>query len=139
MWGLLSGYIDYIKIGFVILVVCGSFYGGFHLGNNRYLEYKASVEAIARTQEAKIASIEAQHELVTKGIQDEYDAKLALIRQYYSNGVRSNGTSAMPGISSTSSLADATATYAVFARQCAETTLQLVELQKWMLEQVGIK
>ena len=31
-------------------------------------------------------SIKKQQEITTKGIQDEYDAKLALLRQYYANG-----------------------------------------------------
>ena len=139
MLELLNGYINYIKIGFAVLLACGLFYSGFHIGNNRYLEYRASVEEIAKTQEAKVQSIQAQHELVTKGIKDEYDAKLALLRQYYANGVRQSSSSAVPGISTTSSIADATTAYTVLVGQCAETTLQLVELQKWMLEQMGIK
>ena len=45
----------------------------------------------------------------------------------------------MPGIATTPKIADATAAYSVLAGQCAETTLQLVELQKWINEQIGIK
>ena len=75
-----------------------------------------------------------------QGIQDEYDAKLALLRQYYANGVRRpTSTGAMSGISSTTSLADAIAAYNVLAGQCAETTLQTVTLQKWLTEQMSIK
>ena len=91
------------------------------------------------TQEAKVESIQKQHELVTKGIQNEYDAKLALLRQYYANGVRQPSASKVSGISPTSSSADAITAYNILAGQCAETTQQLVSLQKWLNEQIGIK
>jgi len=147
MWSLLlsgassfvSSYINYIKIGLIVLALCLSGYVGFHMGNSRYLTYKTEVEAVAEIQKAKVESIEAQHKLVTKGIHDEYDAKLALLRQYYANGVRQPSGSSVSGISGTAKSFDATTAYTVLAGQCAETTLQLVELQKWMVEQMGIK
>ena len=126
--------IDYVKIsilGAICVVIFGS---GYWMGYSRYIEYKKSVEIAAKEQEAKVESIQKQHELVTKGIQDEYDAKLKLLRQYYANGVRNTGASTMPGISSTSKLSDAIAAYNVLAGQCAQTTLQVVEWQKWYNE-----
>ena len=70
----------------------------------------------------------------------EYDAKLALIRQYYANGVRNNnGSNSMSGISSTSKLSDAITAYNQLASDCAATTLQVVTLQQWINEQMGIK
>jgi hypothetical protein len=105
-----------------------------------FTAYKDQVRIAAEKQIAETASIQKQHELVTKGISDEYDTKLALIRQYYANGVRNNnGSSTVPGISTTSKLSDAAASYNVLAEQCTETTLQLIDLQKWMLEIQGIK
>ena len=139
MWSLISGYANYIKIGLYVVAACGIFYCGFHIGNQRYLDYKRENDELVAQQKIKIEAVQKEHELVTKGIQDEYDAKLALLRQYYANGVWSNGSSSMPGIATTPKIADATAAYSVLAGQCAETTLQLVELQKWINEQIGIK
>ena len=131
--------INYVKIIIITVVVSICFGSGWWLGYSKYVEYKASVEAIAKTQEAKVESIEAQHKLVTKGIQDEYDAKLTLLRQYYSNGVRQPSSSTMSNLSNTSSIADANTAYSILARQCSETTLMLTELQKWLNESIGIK
>ena len=131
--------IDYAKLAILAFIVAIVFGSGWWLGHSKYVEYKASVEAIAKTQEAKVESIEAQHKLVTKGIQDEYDAKLSLIRQYYSNGVRQPSTSTMSNLSSTATIANATAAYNQLAGQCSETTLMLVELQKWVAETYSIK
>ena len=141
MWSLISEYANYIKVGFAVLLACLLFFAGFHVGNSRYLEYKASVEVVAKTQEAKVASIEAQHKLVTKGIQDEYEAKLVAVRNYYKSTSMWNkpSSSTMPGISTAPSATDVITAYNELAGNCAQTTLQLIELQKWLNEQIGIK
>ena len=133
-------YGTYIKIALLIAFVCGIFFAGWHTRDRDFTVYKDQVRITAEKQAVETASIQKQHELVTKGIQDEYDAKLALVRQYYANGVRSNnGASTVPGISSTSKLSDAIASYNQLASDCAATTLQTIELQKWINEQLGIK
>ena len=131
--------IDYVKIsilGGLCLILFGA---GYWMGYSKYVDYKKAVEIAAKTQEAKVESIQKQHELVTKGVKDEYDAKLALLRQYYANGVRSPSTSSMSNISNTTKLFDASTAYNELAGNCAQTTLMLVELQKWLNEQIGIK
>ena len=131
--------IDYWKIGIAGLLLFGAFATGWGLRNRDFNDYKLEVSNAAKAQEAKVESIQKQHELVTKGIQDEYDAKLSLIRNYYANGVRSSSTSGLPNLSNTSSIANAVTAYNELAGNCAQTTLQLVELQKWINEQMGIK
>lgn len=131
--------IDYAKLAIIAGVVLAIFGSGFWLGNARYVRYKAEVENTAKTQEAHVESITKQHALVTKGIQDEYDAKLSLLRTYYANGVRQPSSGKVSGISPTTSSADAIAAYNELVGNCAQTTLMLVELQKWINEQIGIK
>ena len=130
----------YVKISILVVLICGSFYGGWHSRDRDFTIYKDQVRITAEKQAVETASIQKQHELVTKGIQDEYDAKLALIRQYYANGVRSNnGSNPMSSISSTSKLSDAITAYNQLASDCAATTLQTVTLQQWIAEQMAIK
>lgn len=131
--------IDYARFAIIGAMVVALFGSGWYLGNSRYVKYKAEVEAIAKAQEAHVESIKKQQELVNKGIQDEYDAKLALIRQYYANGVRqpSSGSMSTNGISP--KFFDANTAYSELVGNCAQTTLMLVELQKWINEQAGIK
>ena len=133
-------YGTYLKAILLIGLVCGIFFAGWHSRDRDFTIYKDQIRIAAEKQAAETASIQKQHELVTKGIQNEYDAKLALLRQYYANGVRNNnGSNTMSSISSTSKLSDAIATYNQLASDCAATTLQTVELQKWITEQMGIK
>ena len=127
----------YIYAGLILLSVVSFSYGRYE--HNKYVTFKAEVEAVAKTQEAKVESIQKQHQLVTKGISDEYDAKLALIRQYYANGVRSPSTSSVSNLSDTTKLFDASTAYNQLASNCAQTTLMLTELQRWINDQMGIK
>ncbi|CAB5218111.1 hypothetical protein UFOVP202_51 [uncultured Caudovirales phage] len=128
--------IKFIVAGVAAVVIFGS---GWWLGYSKYLDFKKEVEIAAKTQEAKVESIQKQHELVTKGISNEYDAKLALLRQYYANGVRQPNSSSVPNLSAAASFADANTAYAILAGQCAETTQQIVSLQEWINAQMGIK
>ena len=126
----------YIYAGLILLSVIGFSYGRYE--HNKYVTFKAEVEAVAKTQEAKVESIQKQHQLVTKGISDEYDAKLALIRQYYANGVRSPSSSSLSSIPDPTKPTSFIPTNNLLA-DCAQTTLMLTELQKWYLEVAGIK
>jgi len=133
--------IDYAKIsllGGLCLILFGS---GYWMGYSRYIEYKKSVEIIAKIQEAKVESIQKQHELVTKGIANEYEAKLSAIRNYYkSTSVWNNPSSSkVSGISTAPTVADVATAYNLLASSCAETTQQVVSLQDWINQQIGIK
>jgi len=133
-------YVNYIKIGLVFVALLGAFAYGWHSRDVDFNLYKVEVKAAAEKQIAENESIKKQQEITTKGIQDEYDAKLALLRQYYANGMRQpTSTGAMSSISSTAKLSDAIAAYNQLASDCAATTLQTVTLQQWITEQMAIK
>jgi hypothetical protein len=112
-------YGTYIKAGLLVVFVCGVFFAGWHTRDRDFTIYKDQVRIAAEKQQAENESIQKQQVLINKGIQDEYDAKLALLRQYYANGVRNN--------------------YNQLASDCAATTLQTVTLQQWITEQMAIK
>jgi len=139
MWGLLNGYLTYIKVGLAVFAACGLFYAGFHVGNSRYLEYKASVEAVAKAQEEHNQAVEQEHQIINQGIKNEYEGKLAAVKSFYS-GVQLNPSSrAMSGISPAPKGTDAETAYPILAGQCAETTLQVNLWQEWATENGLIK
>jgi hypothetical protein len=131
----------YVKLGAIAIAVLFSAYLGYSFEHSRFMAFKAQVEATAKLQEAQVNSINKQQALVTKGIKDEYDAKLTAIRNYYkSTSVWNNSSSGqVPGLSAAPSATDVITSYNVLAGQCAEATQQLVSLQKWLNEQIGIK
>lgn len=131
--------IDYVKVGIILGLSAIVFGSGWWMGYSRYIEYKKQVEIAAKEQEEKVKSIRSQQELVTKGIEKEYEAKLALLRNYYANGVRQPNTSKLPTLSNTANGIDAITAYNLLAGQCAEATQQLVSLQEWTKQQIGLK
>ena len=131
----------YVKIGVASLLLLGIFYAGWHLRDNDFMAFKKETESIAKAQEVHIESIKKQNALVTKGIQDEHEAKLAALRNYYkSTSVwNNNGGSTVSSLSPTSKSTDVISAYNQLASNCSQTTLMLVELQTWIHEQVGLK
>lgn len=129
----------YIYAGLFALAVAGFGYGRYQ--HNALVEYKAEVKAIAEKQEAHIESITKQQTLVTKGIENEYEAKLAAVRSYYkSTSVWNNPSSSkVSGLSTTPNATDVIASYNELAGLCAQTTAQTVALQEWINAQIGIK
>ena len=143
MWsialGFISNYVNYIKIGLAVGICAGIFFWGYSVGHSGLVEYKASVEAAAKAQEAHVESIKAQHELINEGIKNEYEGKLAALRNYY-GGLHSNpGSRSMPGISPTPKGTDAETAYPILVGQCAETTLQVNLWQEWATQNGLIK
>ena len=141
MWGLLGNYANIVKAGLIVSALCLVFFAGWHMRDNDFTIYKDQVRIAAEKQIAETASIQKQHVLVTKGISDEYEAKYAALRNYYkSTSVWNNpNSSTMSGISTAPKSADVITAYNELAGNCAQTTLMLVELQKWLNEQIGIK
>jgi hypothetical protein len=129
--------IKFIIAGVAAVVIFGS---GWWVGYSKYLDFKKEVEVVAKTQEAHVESIKKQQALVTKGIEDEYNAKLAAVRNYYkSTSVWNSNSSKVSGLSTAPSATDVITAYNLLAGQCAETTAQTIALQDWIKQQVGIK
>jgi hypothetical protein len=129
----------WIMVALSVIALGGFGYGKYQ--HNKYVTFKAEVEAAAKAQEAHVESITKQQALVTKGIENEYEAKLAAVRNYYkSTSVWNNGsTSKVSGLSTAPSATDVITAYNLLAGQCAETTVQTIALQDWIKAQVGIK
>jgi len=128
----------WIMAGLSVIALAGFGYGKYQ--HNKYVNFKVEVEAIAKIQEAHVESIQKQHALVTKGIANEYDAKIAALRNYYkSTSVWNSNSSQVSGLSTTPKSVDVITAYNVLAGSCSETTQQLVSLQEWINAQIGIK
>lgn len=123
--------IDYVKVGVGAFCLFIAFSSGWALRNRDYAAYKLEVQTAAKVQEQKVESIRSQQELVNKGIQNEYEGKLAAIRNFYFSGVRNSSSGSMSGISPAPKGTDAETAYPILAGQCAETTLQVNLWQQW--------
>ena len=127
----------YIYAGLILISIISFGYGRHE--HNKYIEFKAEVIAQAKIQEAKNESIQKQSDLVNKGIQNEYEAKLAAVRNYYGGLQRNTSSGSVPNLSNPTSGNNESPAYYRLAESCSETTVQTLALQDWILQQTGIK
>jgi len=130
--------LQFLAIGAAVIFLAG-LGAGWKYEHGRFMDFKQAVAIEAAKQEAKVESITKQQDLVNKGIKNDYESKLAAVRNYYSSGVRNPSSGSMSGISPAPKGTDAETAYPILAGQCAATTAQLTSLQDWVSQQVGIK
>jgi len=124
-------------IGALIASFAFGVYQGWSHEHDKFMAYKAEVALIAEHQIAKNEAIQKQSELVNKGIQNEYEARLSAIRNHYANSVRKSSSGSMSTIPKATISVDGKSADLELA--CAYTTQQLISLQDWIKEQAGIK
>lgn len=125
----------YIYIALSIAAVAGIGYGKYE--SAKYDAYVAKAEAAAYEQELVNKAKAKEAAQVNEKVKNDYENKLALIKRSY-GGMRlssANQTSQVPG---TASATDGTPADPKFIEKCAITTQQLVSLQAWLNEQIGI-
>jgi uncharacterized protein YktB (UPF0637 family) len=125
-----------IIIGFVVLFI--SFCGGFYVEHLRFVDYKDGVIAQAKIQEEHNKELIKQQQLVTEKVSNDYKNQLDRIKSYYA-GLHYTSSSNLSSPSTTLVSVNGYTTDLVFAQQCADTTAQLVSLQDFVKEQLGLK
>jgi hypothetical protein len=122
-----------IKIG-LALAACGIFYFmGYSHEHKKFVAFQAEIAALGKAQETINAAKVKEHETISTSISNQYEARLSAVHSYYADRVQPNPSSGnLPAVSKPTSCPNATTADTVSARQCAETTLQLTELQNWV-------
>ena len=125
----------WIMVGLSVIALGGFGYGKYQ--SAKYDAYVSKAEAAAKEQEVinKYKAKEAAQ--VTEKVKNDYETKLSLIKHTY-GGMRLSSSSQTGTISNTTSPTDGTPTDPKFIEKCAITTQQLVSLQAWLNEQIGI-
>ena len=136
------GFNPYLIIGGLAAVASSFAFGlwkGYSYEHEKFMAFKAQTEQIAKEQQIKIDSVVKQNQLVNEGIKNEYEAKMAAVRNYYAQWVRDNaGSGKLPTIPGAPEGVDAATANAILAQQCAETTVQVTSLQEWIRLQVQV-
>lgn len=125
----------YIYAACAVLAVAGLGYGKYE--SAKYDAYVAKVELAAKEQEFVIKAKAKEATLVNEKVKNDYENRIALIKRTY-GGMRLSSTNQTGTISNTASPTDGTPTDPKFIEKCAMTTQQLVSLQGWLSEQIGI-
>lgn len=140
MFGILIS--PFAKIIGIAALVVGIFGVGYYYGysgeKEKFNLYKSEIEAQIRTQEAVNANIIKRQDIITEGIQNEYQAKLNNLKSTYARGVQLN-KSTVTMSSTTESPFRTNEEAQAFVLDCAATVQQLMSLQDWLNAQIGNK
>ena len=115
----------------VALIFAFGYYKGFSHERDRFVAFKTELEAKAKAQDMLNKAAEQKNKLIAENVKNEYEARLAALRNYYV-GLRNTNSNKMPSVSNSTHRVDEATTDPIFIGQCAETTLQLVSLQDWI-------
>ena len=125
----------WISIGAVVLALAGFGYGKYE--SAKYDAYVAKTEAAAKEQEMINKAKAREAEQVNEKVKNDYQNKLDILKRTY-GGMRLSSASQASQVSGTASGTDGTPADPKFIEKCAVTTQQLVSLQAWLNEQIGI-
>lgn len=126
---------SWIMIALSVAALGGIGYGKYE--SAKYDAYVAKVELTAKEQELINKSKAKEATQITEKVKNDYENRVALIKRMYS-GVRLTNAQQANELSQSTSSVDGTATDPKFIEKCAITTQQLVSLQAWLNEQIGI-
>jgi hypothetical protein len=121
-----------------IALLFGGFSAGFYVEHLRFADFKNEVQIVAEKQIAENKAKEKEQQLVNKGVEDAYKANLSNVHSFY-NGLlntSSGTTSSIP--KATFVINGQTLNVVSLAEQCANTTEQVIALQDWINQQVGL-
>ena len=124
----------WMKIGAVLALCAVMYFMGWNHEHKKLLAYQAEVAAVGKAQEVINQAKEKEHETISTSIANQYEARLSAVHSYYSERLLDTGASRgnVPTVPKPANCANAAPANTVSARQCAETTLQLTELQNWV-------
>ena len=124
----------WFKIAFVFIGCLFCAFLGWYPAHLELVNYKEKVAADAKVQEQHNKDLEKQRKLENAKITSDYANQLAIIKRLYNtSGSKLSGPSAAL-VSVNGYTADP-----VFAEQCSNTTAQLVSLQQFIKDQVGLQ
>ncbi len=127
----------YVKIAVAVAIILAAYWKGYSDEHERFLKFQAEVAAIGKAQELANQNAIKTAELISEGVKDEYEVRIAAIRSEYAKRVRNanSGSCPMPAISKPAKSANGSTDDIGIIGACAVETAKLVALQKWISKQ----
>jgi hypothetical protein len=124
----------YAKIAAIAIALALAYWAGYDRMRDKHLLFVAEVKAAGEAQEAANKSAVEIAEVITEGVKDEYETRIAALRRQYAGRVQQCGASSgsVPSVSKPAPSVAGTADDPAIVGLCAEETAKLVALQKWV-------
>jgi hypothetical protein len=121
-----------------IALVFGGFSSGFYIEHLRFSDYVNEVKMVAEKQLEQNKAKTKEQEIINDNIKKTYQANVDNIHNFYSSLHNASSGSMSYNANSTVAINGKTVDILLVAEQCAQTTQQLITLQDWINQQVGL-
>jgi hypothetical protein len=127
----------YAKIAAIVIALGLAYWKGYDTMKDKHLLFVAEVKRVGEAQEAASKSVIKQAEIITEGVKDEYETRIASLRAEYARRMRNTSPSScpMPPVPKAAAGANAATDDIGVIGNCALETAKLVALQKWISKQ----
>ena len=119
-------------------VAFGGFGAGFYIEHLRFADFKNEVEIVAQKQQIETKAKIKEQEIINVNVKKTYQANIDNIHTFYSGLHNASSGSMSYNADSTIGINGKTINVLLVAEQCAQTTQQLISLQDWLNQQVGL-
>lgn len=129
-----------IVAGLVVVSAYGTGrYQGYAAEHEKFLTFQADVAAVGKAQELANQHAVQISEVISEGVKDEYETRIADLRRRYAHvdRMREPNTcgSNVPAVSKPTSVVAGSADDPAIVGLCAIETAKLIALQKWITKQ----
>ena len=123
-----------IKIGAIVIALALAYWAGYDRMRDKHLLFVSEVKRVGEAQEAANKSAVEMAGVITEGVKDEYETRIAALRRQYAGRVQqcNSGSGQVSTVPKSSSSVNGTADDPAIIGLCAEETAKLIALQKWI-------
>ncbi len=131
----------YAKIAAAVIALGIAYWKGYDTMRDKHLLFVAEVKRVGEAQEAANKSAIEIAEVISEGVKDEYETRIAALRRQYAGRVQQCGSSSskVPAVSKPSGSTNGTPNDLGVIGNCALETAKLVALQKWISKQQEVQ
>ena len=119
-------------------LILSSFGAGFYVEHLRFVQFQDEVKIVAEKQIAENKAVKKEQEIINDNTKKTYQANIDNIHTFYSS-LHNTGSGAMSyNANSTITINGKAVDVLLVAEQCAQTTQQVIALQDWINQMVGL-
>jgi hypothetical protein len=119
-------------------IAFGGFGAGFYIEHLRFADFESKVALEAQKQIDANTAKKKEQEIINDNVKKTYQANVDNIHNFYSSLHNASSGSMSYNANSTVAINGKTIDILLVAEQCAQTTQQLITLQDWIYQQVGL-
>jgi len=121
-----------------LAVALGGFSAGFYVEHLRFADFESKVALEAQKQIDANTARKKEQEIINDNVKKTYEANVSNIHNFYSSLHNASSGSMSYNANATATINGKTVDILLVAEQCAQTTQQLITLQDWINQQLGL-